>query len=76
MTRNYSDVKTRLVLPENLKKIPLKTYEKLPGDFKDLLIAEGVGPSTIRVLALILGLIYGKMIRHIHRILKNHREQA
>ncbi|MCM8774548.1 MAG: DUF763 domain-containing protein [Candidatus Omnitrophica bacterium] len=47
---------------ENLKKILIKTYEKKPNDFERLLNIEGVGPKTIRALALISELIYGKTI--------------
>lgn len=42
-----------------LYKILLKTYEKPPKDFEELLTIEGVGPKTIRALALIGELIYG-----------------
>lgn len=43
---------------ENLKKILEKTYMANPGDFESLLAIEGVGPKTIRALALISELIY------------------
>jgi len=43
---------------ENLKKILEKTYRANPGDFESLLAIEGVGPKTIRALALISELIY------------------
>lgn len=45
--------------PENLKRIFLKTYEKKPKDFENLLGIYGVGPKTIRALSLISELIYG-----------------
>jgi len=45
--------------PENLKKIFLSTYEQQPDDFEKLLGMPGVGPKTIRALALISELIYG-----------------
>ncbi|MFZ5366339.1 MAG: DUF763 domain-containing protein [Patescibacteria group bacterium] len=44
--------------PENLKKILLSTYERKPENFEKLLGMEGVGPKTIRALALISELIY------------------
>ena len=46
--------------PQHLKKIFLKTYEKKPQNFEQLLGIEGVGPKTIRALALISELIYAK----------------
>ena len=52
---SLSDIK-----PKNLKKIIEKTYEKNPQNFESLLVTEGVGPKTIRALALISELIYGK----------------
>ena len=48
------DVDTRY-----LSKILLKTYERAPEDFETLLGIEGVGPKTLRSLALASELIYG-----------------
>jgi hypothetical protein len=48
------DVDTRY-----LSKILLKTYERAPEDFETLLGIEGVGPKTLRALALASELIYG-----------------
>jgi hypothetical protein len=48
------DVDTRY-----LSKILLKTYERAPEDFETLLGLEGVGPKTLRALALASELIYG-----------------
>jgi hypothetical protein len=48
-----SDIK-----PENLKKVLLTTYDKQPKDFEHLLSLQGVGPKTIRALALISELVY------------------
>lgn len=45
--------------PNSIKKILLKTYSKPPRNFEDLLGMEGVGPKTIRALALLSDLIYG-----------------
>jgi len=42
-----------------LKSIYLKTYESKPQDFEKLIAQEGVGPKTLRALALISELIYG-----------------
>ena len=46
--------------PDRLYKIFTKTYESVPKDFEGLLGIEGVGPKTIRALALISELVYGK----------------
>lgn len=45
--------------PDNLEKIFLSTYERQPENFEKLLGMKGVGPKTIRALALISELIYG-----------------
>jgi hypothetical protein len=45
--------------PDSLSKIVLSTYERQPQDFEQLLGLPGVGPKTIRALALISELIYG-----------------
>jgi hypothetical protein len=44
---------------ENLQKILIKTYETQPENFENLISIYGVGPKTIRALALISELIYG-----------------
>jgi len=46
------------IRPENFNKILLSTYEKQPTDFEQLLGVQGVGPKTVRALALISELIY------------------
>jgi hypothetical protein len=46
------------IKPENLKKVLLTTYDKQPKDFEQLLSLQGVGPKTIRALALISELVY------------------
>ncbi|MCX6091076.1 MAG: DUF763 domain-containing protein [Candidatus Atribacteria bacterium] len=45
--------------PRYFHKILLKTYERQPADFQKLLEIEGVGPKTVRALALIADLLYG-----------------
>jgi len=45
--------------PRNLRKIFLRTYEERPENFEKLLGMKGVGPKTIRALALISELVYG-----------------
>lgn len=46
--------------PKYFNKILLKTYERAPDNFENLLAIKGVGPKTIRALALISELLYGK----------------
>lgn len=50
--------------PDRLYKIFCKTYERQPEDFKGLLGTEGVGPKTVRALALLSELIYGVTVSH------------
>jgi len=45
--------------PDRLYKTLLKTYEAQPDDFENLIGLQGVGPKTIRALALLSELIYG-----------------
>jgi hypothetical protein len=42
-----------------LEKILLRTYERAPNNFEKLLGIEGVGPKTLRALALASELVYG-----------------
>jgi len=44
--------------PDNLSKILLATYERQAEDFQTLLGLPGVGPKTIRALALVAELVY------------------
>ncbi len=46
--------------PDRLKSILLSTYESQPGSFRELLGMKGVGPKTIRALALVSELVYGE----------------
>ena len=54
-----------LLLPEldiaspHLEKILVKTYERAPENFEALLGIEGVGPKTLRALALASELVHG-----------------
>lgn len=50
----FRDLRTK-----NLNRILLKTYEQQPQDFEQLLGIRGVGPKTVRALALISELVYG-----------------
>lgn len=45
--------------PRSLARILLKAYERKPADFQHLLQVDGVGPKTIRALAMIADLVYG-----------------
>lgn len=44
--------------PKSLEKVLLSTYEKQPKNFEQLLGIKGVGPKTIRSLALISEIVY------------------
>jgi hypothetical protein len=45
--------------PKYFHKILLKTYEQAPASFESLINISGVGPKTLRALALIGELLYG-----------------
>ncbi|MEO0080034.1 MAG: DUF763 domain-containing protein [candidate division WOR-3 bacterium] len=47
------------ISPTHLKKTLLATYERPPEDFAELLLVPGVGPKTIRALALIGEVVHG-----------------
>ncbi len=57
----FSDQKVRyLLMPRNLNWEGVrKAYEFQPRDYEALLSVKGVGPSTVRALALITELVYG-----------------
>lgn len=57
--RHHIDVHD--IHPDRLYKIFTKTYENVPKNFESLLGIEGVGPKTIRALALISEIVYGKV---------------
>ncbi len=48
--------------PKRLSKTLLKTYLRSPENYEELLAIEGVGPKTIRALALTSELIYGEPV--------------
>lgn len=50
------------IRPKALEKILNKTYENKPNNFEQLLALKGVGPKTIRALALVSDLVYGARI--------------
>ena len=43
---------------KNIEKILLKTYERAPNNFEELLGTRGVGPKTLRAISLIAELVY------------------
>jgi len=55
----HHEVRRKEIKSVNLYKILLSTYEEKISDFEDLLGVKGVGPKTIRALALMSELIYG-----------------
>lgn len=57
--RHHIDLR-RDLNPRNLDKVLLATYEAQPADFEALLAIRGVGPRSIRALALIAELAYGQ----------------
>lgn len=58
------DLLTADIRPESLERILLKSYEQPPANFEALLASPGVGPKTIRALALISDLVYGVKASH------------
>jgi len=46
--------------PERVRSILLKTYERLPRDFQELLLIRGLGPRSLRALSLLAELLYGE----------------
>jgi hypothetical protein len=59
LPRRHHVVVANDVSSRHLEKILLKTYERAPETFESLLGIEGVGPKTLRALALASELIYG-----------------
>lgn len=47
------------VTPRYLQKVLLSTYARFPGHFEDLLLTPGMGPASLRALALVADVIYG-----------------
>ncbi|MBO8127971.1 MAG: DUF763 domain-containing protein [Peptococcaceae bacterium] len=45
--------------PDSVKRVLLKTYERQPAGFEDLLAIKGVGPKAIRALSLLAELSFG-----------------
>ncbi|NLU22817.1 MAG: DUF763 domain-containing protein [Phycisphaerae bacterium] len=55
----HHDVRAEDINPGRLAKVLRTIHERPPADFEGLLGAPGVGPATVRSLALIAELIYG-----------------
>lgn len=52
-----------LVMPRSINwEVARQLYETQPRDFEEVLMTRGVGPNTIRALALISNLVYGSEI--------------
>ncbi|RMG54180.1 MAG: DUF763 domain-containing protein [Gammaproteobacteria bacterium] len=56
---NRHPVRPEDINPRYLKKVLLKTWEQPPEDFAALLGVPGLGPKSLRALALVAELIYG-----------------
>ncbi|MDR5694350.1 MAG: DUF763 domain-containing protein [Armatimonadota bacterium] len=56
---SHHEIRMEEIHPKRLSSILLQTYEAQPPTFESLLGLQGVGPRTLRALALIAELIYG-----------------
>ena len=59
MPRRHTLLPELDVAPPYLERILVKTYERAPDSFESLLGIEGVGPKTLRALALASELVHG-----------------
>lgn len=57
-SRHWVDIK-RDINPAHLRKVLLSTYEAAPRNFEQLLAVPGVGPKSVRALALVADVVYG-----------------
>jgi hypothetical protein len=57
-TRHWVDIKQD-INPAHLRKVLLSTYEASPQNFEQLLAIPGVGPKSVRALALVADVVYG-----------------
>ena len=57
-TRHWVDIKQD-INPAHLRKVLLSTYESSPQNFEQLLAVPGVGPKSVRALALVADVVYG-----------------
>jgi len=56
---NHHALQLRDIDPRHLQSVLLTTYDRAPENFEALLGLEGVGPKTLRALALVSEVIYG-----------------
>jgi hypothetical protein len=56
--RHWVDIKQD-INPANLRKVMLSTYEANPQSYEQLLAIPGVGPKSVRALALVAEVVYG-----------------
>jgi len=59
LPRRHPLIATADIQPRHLKKVLLSTYADPPEDFEALLGVQGLGPKTLRALALVAELVYG-----------------
>jgi hypothetical protein len=59
MPRRHELIAAADVDPRFLEKVLVQTYERPPEDFETLLATPGLGPKTLRALALVAELVYG-----------------
>ena len=57
-SRHWVDIKQD-INPAHLRKVLLSTYEANPQNFEQLLAVPGVGPKSVRALALVADVVYG-----------------
>ncbi len=57
-TRHWVDIKQD-INPAHLRKVMLSTYEASPQNYEQLLAIPGVGPKSVRALALVADVVYG-----------------
>ena len=57
-TRHWVDIKQD-INPAHLRKVMLSTYEASPQNYEELLAIPGVGPKSVRALALVSEVVYG-----------------
>ena len=50
--------------PRHIEKVLNKIYEVSPKSIEELILVEGVGPATLRSLALVAEIIYGVPVNH------------
>jgi hypothetical protein len=56
--RHWVDIQED-INPAHLRKVLLSTYEASPGNYEQLLAIPGVGPKSVRALALVSEVVYG-----------------